>query len=249
MAPAKNDKKPVKCRKKTAKTTSKKSGNRGPPRPAELLFDPDARAAHLRGFSERKRQRRLFGLAMQKVKDRKAKLAEKQEVKEAKESHLQDAEQQTNTFSLLAKDDINQFTDDQASISEISIEKIDKFDDLQTQSVWGGRVIVRTSTHIPGDDDDDDLNIEPKAVTKKKIDTEQQYAGNVERYLQVFKSKMPKKSVHKKNKGKHGASQMKGMAGASDMKIAQKALERSKQKGGRKDSTSSNQKGRGKKRK
>ena len=36
---------------------------------------------YLTGFSKRKQERRRFGLAMQKVKDRKARLAEREEVR------------------------------------------------------------------------------------------------------------------------------------------------------------------------
>ena len=43
----------------------------------EVVFDPEARRDHLRGFSDRKRQRRAFGLAMQKVKDRKGKIEQR----------------------------------------------------------------------------------------------------------------------------------------------------------------------------
>eukprot|EP00536_Pseudo-nitzschia_multiseries_P002013 jgi/Psemu1/283424/fgenesh1_pg.27_\ len=60
----------------------------------ELVFDPEARKAHLRGFSERKRQRRAFGLAMQKVKDRQAKIDERASTKKSELERLLEAERQ-----------------------------------------------------------------------------------------------------------------------------------------------------------
>mmetsp|Transcript_2727 Transcript_2727/g.6518 ORF Transcript_2727/g.6518 Transcript_2727/m.6518 type:complete len:157 (+) Transcript_2727:182-652(+) len=60
----------------------------------ELVFDPEARKAHLRGFSERKRQRRAFGLAMQKVKDRQAKIDQRASQKKGEQQRLLEAERQ-----------------------------------------------------------------------------------------------------------------------------------------------------------
>ena len=50
-----------------------------------LVFDPEARREYLTGFSKRKTERRKFGLAMQKVKDRKARLLEREEIRKAKQ--------------------------------------------------------------------------------------------------------------------------------------------------------------------
>lgn len=61
-------------------------------RKTEIVFDPDARKEYLQGFSERKRQRRAYGLAMQKVKDRKAKLENRKDLKEAERQQIEEAE-------------------------------------------------------------------------------------------------------------------------------------------------------------
>jgi hypothetical protein len=45
-----------------------------PGRKLELKFDTKDRNSYLTGFSQRKKERRAFGLAMQKVKDRKGEL-------------------------------------------------------------------------------------------------------------------------------------------------------------------------------
>ena len=45
-----------------------------------ITFDSDKRHDYLTGFSSRKKERRAFGLAMQKVKDRQSKLEERKGV-------------------------------------------------------------------------------------------------------------------------------------------------------------------------
>ena len=49
----------------------------------EIKFDPEARRTYLTSLSSKKKERRTYGLAMQKVKDRKLKLEEKRETKKA----------------------------------------------------------------------------------------------------------------------------------------------------------------------
>lgn len=60
----------------------------------EVIFDPEARKAHLRGFSERKRQRRAYGLAMQQVKDRNAKIEQRAKEKKDELARVEEAERQ-----------------------------------------------------------------------------------------------------------------------------------------------------------
>ncbi|EKU20538.1 rrna processing protein rrp17, partial [Nannochloropsis gaditana CCMP526] len=55
-----------------------------------LVFDPEARREYLTGFSKRKKERRTFGLAMQQVKNRKARLMEREELRKAKKGALDD---------------------------------------------------------------------------------------------------------------------------------------------------------------
>ena len=60
----------------------------------EVVFDAEARASHLRGFSERKRQRRAYGLASQRVKDRKAKIEQRREEKKEEMRKVEEKERQ-----------------------------------------------------------------------------------------------------------------------------------------------------------
>lgn len=223
----------------------------------EIVFDPEARKEYLQGFSKRKQERRAYGLAMQKVKDRKMRLEQRAELKQAEKEQVEQAEQQKRAqleacildHSVLTGD--GRVTEDKVldetatenamenDDNDTGVDKVETYEDEQTRSQWGGQVIVTTSTHIPGtsDDEQDDPRSQP-AKKRRKVDAEQEYAGNVEKYLNEIKTKMPakrKKDLNKKHKGVHGASNMKGISGAGDIKIAKRALDRfqSKQKGGK----------------
>jgi hypothetical protein len=206
----------------------------------EIVFDADARRKHLQGFSTRKRERRVFGLAMQKVKDRKARLEIRQSEREARLEQVEFAEQQKEEMmqALLAENAIDKpsmFHDDASIKEDQSIEKVEMYQDGQTQSMWGGEVVVKVSTHVPGEssDEEDDVPRKPSAV--KKSDEQQEFAGKVERYMPQVKASLPGKKKHavqqRKTKGMHGAATMKGMASnPGDFKLAQKALTRASNK-------------------
>jgi hypothetical protein len=57
-----------------------------------IAFDADARREHLRGFSDRKKARRAYGLAMQAVKDRASRVAERQDRREVMLERIEQAE-------------------------------------------------------------------------------------------------------------------------------------------------------------
>ena len=208
-------------------------------RRGEIVFDPEARKDFLRGFSERKRQRRAYGLAMQKVKDRKAKLDQRAEEKMAVQEQIEEAEKQKEALleGIIVEHEESivhvpmDTTFKKSKETEEDFEKVETYQDVQTQSQWGGEVIVTTSTHFPGDSDDEKERVEEKKT--KKSDMEQEYAGNVEKFLHELRGNMPgkrKKDHRQKHKGKYGAANMKGMASGGDLKIAKRALQRSQAK-------------------
>jgi ribosomal RNA-processing protein 17 len=212
----------------------------------EIVFDPDARRKHLQGFSARKRERRAFGLAMQKVKDRQSKLENRQSEREARREQVQMAEQQKDEImqTILAERGVKvQGTSNEArEDKQEHLEKIETYQDTQTQSMWGGDVVVIVSTKIPGAEEEIVTATAPKQVRKhKKADEEQEFAGKVERYLPQVKATLQgkkKKQQTRKTKGMHGAATMKGMASHSgDFKLAQKALQRASGKAGGKDAS------------
>jgi Nucleolar protein 12 (25kDa) len=92
--------------KRSSKDKSKK--NRGKEfrpkhrRVKEIIFDPESRKQYLCGFSERKKQRRAFGLAMQKVKDRKARIEQRAEMKQSMEEQVKEAEERKIQFEQAA---------------------------------------------------------------------------------------------------------------------------------------------------
>lgn len=242
-------------------------GKRG--RGAPIVFDPEARTEYLQGFSTRKKERRAYGLAMQKVKDRKAKLESRGEIRTAMREQVEEAEKQKalmmaavldENASLLGvpdfgkprkreevvEDDGDDDDDKSSTQEEKAIATVQMYKDDQSQTQWGGDVIVTTSTAFPNDSDGDD-DAKKKTNTpsfKTSVDESQKYAGNVEKFLSKVKGKMPakKKAEHARNvkqKGIHGASNMKGMAGSGDLKDAKNILAKSQAKMGKKANPSS----------
>lgn len=217
-----------------AKKNKRVKDKRGP---KEIVFDPDARKAYLQGFSDRKRQRRTYGLAMQKLKDRQAKVEDRAHRKQAMEEQIEEAEKQKEQALSGALSGILEHQEEEPakkskilSSEQEQQHEVKTFGDEATRSHWGGSVTVTTSTIFP--DDEDDVS-EPETKRKgrgveKRVDTEQEYAGDVERFLKKVRGGMPgkKKNGHK-HRGNHGAANMKGMANSGDMKLVQKALARS----------------------
>lgn len=223
----------------------------------EIKFDPEARRKYITGLSARKKEKRAFGLAMQKVKDRKAKLEEKRENRKALLEQIEEAErfkEQTQKFNAATSNAIDNFhngIDFASSTSshtdrihlehkplnqEIKEDKVTTYQDQTTQSQFGGQVIVTTTYNFSSDDEsDDDNDVVDEAQKKitKHVDTEQRYAGSVQKYIAQIKGHLP----NKKNKtqdaggslckrGKHGAQSMKGMGNSKDFKMAKKTLDR-----------------------
>lgn len=162
--------------KKHAKPKSSKSGGAGrgraAPAPTTIVFDAVARAKYLQGFSQRKQERRAYGLAMQKVKDRRAKLERRAELKLAQQEQIREAEEmkqnmlqeqikgtRMTTTKKRLDDDNGSEKNSSASVTNLDEEGLDEiqtYQDEQTQQQWGGTVIVTTSTHIPGAEEEDD---------------------------------------------------------------------------------------------
>mmetsp|Transcript_10766 Transcript_10766/g.22111 ORF Transcript_10766/g.22111 Transcript_10766/m.22111 type:complete len:295 (+) Transcript_10766:71-955(+) len=279
-------------RKRNEKRSGKGTGGSGGRGPKEIVFDPEARRDYLKGFSERKRERRAFGLAMQKVKDRNEKLEARRDRTKARLEQVEEAERQKEEFrnailqqqkldkaaakaeeSASDSDDDDQSPrdggessqSDRKNKSEVTEDHDQKeaqpatvttaYRDGITQDHWGGHVIVTTSTEIPDDDDDDDNDfgasltqhnpnqddskIRKKAAPsrkngkKKSVDSRQEYAGKVDKFLGQLKGNMPakkQKTTLKNNKQPTMKGSRAGSTSAGDVKIAQKALARSKAK-------------------
>lgn len=196
-----------------------------------------------------KRQRRAYGLAMQKVKDRKAKIEQRKQEKKDELERVQEAEKQKEILleeELLNQGILKDGDDDDKSHASVdkksekeaesnheSIVKEKKYEDKQAEKKWGGRVTVTTSVLSLDDfSDDDDLDTRGK---KKAVDHEQRKAGDVQKYLDELKGNMPGKRKQTKRvmtKGKNGAAEMRGMGGSSNLRMAQKVLGKAKAKTG-----------------
>ena len=137
----------------------------------EIKFDPEARRSYLTGLSSRKQDRRAFGLAMQKVKDRKAKLEMKREEKKAEMEQIEEAER-IKLHDMFGDYDSGSDSGGEDSDCEMEEGKKNENDKTaaagdgdnnklnvqtykgdQIQNQFGGQVIVTTSYGIPSDDE------------------------------------------------------------------------------------------------
>lgn len=200
----------------------------------------------MRGFSERKKQRRAYGLAMQKVKDRKGRLIER---KERKQSLLEQIEQAENAKEELLEsvmheegrlDPSDNEEDDNPSASKVTPQQeidatqkqsadtlVQKYSDRETEKRWGGQVIVTTSSTIPGDDDSVDEAAEKLSGGKvnesdgqsRKMKKHKDKAQEFAGSLDRFLSQTSKSLPAKKKKQaqQHG-KRSRGKHGAADMK-------------------------------
>eukprot|EP00574_Skeletonema_japonicum_P009998 CAMPEP_0201718988 /NCGR_PEP_ID=MMETSP0593-20130828/4351_1 /ASSEMBLY_ACC=CAM_ASM_000672 /TAXON_ID=267983 /ORGANISM="Skeletonema japonicum, Strain CCMP2506" /LENGTH=281 /DNA_ID=CAMNT_0048209377 /DNA_START=52 /DNA_END=897 /DNA_ORIENTATION=- len=225
----------------------------------EVSFNATDRHEYLTGFSKRKKERRAFGLAMQKVKDREAKVEERKERREAQLEKIEDIERNKRALrrGLLEgsddDDNDNDGSDDDDNDGSINNNKqqqqqkeLNTFQDEHTTTQFGGLVSVTTTFGIPSDDDDDDDDDNSidfyKRVKhgKHHIDTEQKRAADVNTFMEQVKSNMPSKKKSSNGggkrggkKGQHGASTMSGMGNAATLKMAQKTLRKFHAKNGK----------------
>jgi len=206
----------------------------------EIVFDPDERKRYLTSLSSRKKERRSFGLAMQKVKDRRSKLKQRREDKQAKLEQVEEAEQQKE--SLLMNGNEKASLSDNEEDTELKPGALKEsndeggvtsttatFQDKVTQSQFGGQVIVTTTFGFPDEENESDEDSKETKEKNKQIDKDQRYAGSVERYMKELKGNRRKVKTNTSRggkKGKHGAAGMQGMGDAQDFKMAQKVLSR-----------------------
>jgi len=199
-----------------------------------ISFNPEARREYLRGFSERKRQRRAFGLAMQKVKDRKAKLEDRREQRKEQLERVEEAEQQKRSLleTVLGRpleDTAIPGASYQDDRSKGKKSEIKTYQDKATEKQWGGQVIVTTTYANLVDNSDDEDTEKTKEKRKYSNDEQQRAAGDVTKFLTELKGTLPGKKSSggkKPHKGQHGAATMKGIGGAKNLKMAQKVLSR-----------------------
>mmetsp|Transcript_9901 Transcript_9901/g.18617 ORF Transcript_9901/g.18617 Transcript_9901/m.18617 type:complete len:274 (+) Transcript_9901:163-984(+) len=207
----------------------------------EIKFDPEARKKYLTGLSSRKKERRAYGLAMQKVKDRRAKIEQRKEERQALMDQIEEAERLKRSNFMEEdeedNDDSEKDGNDDESQSADGNVKVETFADESTKEQFGGDVIVTTSYGIPSDDESADREALGQGKSKKGVDIQQRFAGNVKRYMDQIRKQLPsKKAKLTRNvkgggkKGQHGAEKMIG-GNAKDIKLAKKTLSRIEGKG------------------
>ena len=247
------------------KSNVKKGGDAGAPpqrhKKVEITFDPTGRREYLTGFSARKKERRAFGLAMQKVKDREAKLVDRKEQREAQLEKIEDIERNKKALrtGLFSHDEHDGGGDNEVN-EDVKLSggggETRTFQDER----FGASVSVTTTFGIPLDDDDDEVDKRDFYARKEHgpghVDEAQRKAGDVTSYMIAVKGTMGSKKKtgggggggrHGGRKGQHGASTMKGMGNAETLKMAKRTLSKFKSKKGSGDEDRARGGGKGKK--
>ena len=178
---------------------------------------------------------------MQKVKDRQAKIDERKEQREAQLEKIVDIERnkkalrrgQDGAAEVQAGSDV----ESESELGQDNERESHTFQDDQTTSQFGGLVSVTTTYGMPEDDDsvtDDRHDFYSREThDSNHVDEAQKQAGNVNSYIAKVKGTMGSRKKHQNSggrKGTHGASTMKGMGNANEMKMAKKTLAKYKAK-------------------
>jgi len=103
-----------------------KSHSKGEPKKrqkVEIKFDPASRLDYIAGLSSRKKKRRAFGLAMQKVKDRQSRLEDRKEKRAAEMENIKERERQQDAYNNLHEESDNDDSDDNNSEIEKEISQ------------------------------------------------------------------------------------------------------------------------------
>lgn len=215
-------------------------------RKLEIKFDPEARRSYLTGFSARKKERRAFGLAMQKVKDRKAKIEERKEARAADLEHVMEMERQKRYrqgCGTEAEEDAESSDCDVdgdrgdsggkkesistkyecTSATSAAAATMTTFQDEATRSQFGGDVVVSISYGVPVDSDEEaeesalDRCGKPKSSSKSNLS-----GGDVEqRYagnVKKYMAELKGNMPSKKNRHAQHGNKYKGKHGAANMK-------------------------------
>jgi len=216
-----------------------------PKRKLEISFDKGSRVDYLTGFRKRKEERRTFGLAMQKVKDRREKLEKRSEDREARKKEKDESMVMSSSDVGDGDDDGDCDDNDHKSKrrkkADVEVD-VTNYADADTVQTFGGDVSVSISHGLPSDSEEEEedrlLTSRYNEPSKHTNDAEQRYAGNVEKYVNQLKGNLPSKKKNKqdgkkvwKGKGKHGAAEMSGMGGGGGVKMAKKMLGRFEEAG------------------
>jgi len=243
-----NDKK----RKRAFAANKSSSQNPLQRRKLEVTFDKEKRKEYLANFSKRKRERRCFGLAIQKVKDRKVKLQErknrrkdaieienafvnKEDEEDAESRAEDDANNDEKNQSVAQGEERSGEDGDGNAILNTKSTSLHLQDEVVTKNRFGGEEICVTTTYgIPEDSEEEELlNYEKEMSKKTGVDEEQRSFGSVQYYLKGIKETCggtkkkgdgSKKHKGLYHKGKYGAQNMQGIAKGKDFKIASMAL-------------------------
>lgn len=131
----------------------------------EATYDPEARRQWLTGFSKRKKERRMKGLAYGALKAREEKLA------------IRRARRAANPKPKIETPVVD------AEAEAPAEKKVVEYDDGAVMDQWGSSVTVTTTLGLDVDSEDEEraARLENKNVKPAfKVDADQEYAGSLE---------------------------------------------------------------------
>eukprot|EP01031_Cornospumella_fuschlensis_P036261 gene36261-43988_t len=204
---------------KRIKNIAKKLQSEDVPRSTkEVKFDEAARVAWLTGFRKRKQERRKYGLAMQILKDKKARKDLVKEKRKGLKSHSDELEKVLQSLE-------DEKEKDTADHAETVIEQEEVFEDEATRAMFGSSVSVSIQSNLddqwfgskakylsdeytqPSDGDEADSHSVAKSSTSRapsssgrKPETKLERALKQAKVLMATKKKKPSDLRHVKNR-------------------------------------------------
>ncbi|CAM9347392.1 unnamed protein product [Chrysoparadoxa australica] len=144
----------------------------------EVSFDPDARKDYLTGFRKRKQERRRFGLAMQKMKDRKERLGERKDRREAEKERLEELGLDGGLERFDLKGGLGSAPG--ADEGEAPKRTVEEYNDEATHAMFGDHVTVTTVEGIVESDGEDEVDEE--LMQHKKTSHARKRQADIERW-------------------------------------------------------------------
>ncbi len=168
----------------------------------EILFDKKERSDYLSGFHKRKQERRKYGLALQKLKDRKARIEGRKEAQEKAKKELQELSNADESDGPIEEE-----------LPGCGSKEVYTFVDDCTRASFGGEVTVEVKMGaIEGDNEDEEeardeklQRVRKERAMKAREKEEEQWS--LRELVKKVGASMPPKKRGKRKKGKRVSTQ------------------------------------------
>ncbi len=181
---------------------------------------------------------------MQKVKDRKARLAEREEIRQAKQAAMDDlpaSVKETDARRQKMREEQEKGGGRGGKKGPGAQEEVKVFEDEFTYAAFGDSVVVTTFLGIAPGEEEGEVDMEGgvgggKAGKKKGdgVDKEQLHAGSVARFKRLLTGNMPAKKKKKERENTSGSFMPRGGKGKEEEALGGKKGKKAGKRGGRK---------------